>query len=125
MKRSFPNDSTAPSTSNELDFDLVLFQSIDEAMSVLGGPGKQAVYFYLDKSFKLKKEDLAVRVDDFSFSLEKIFGIGANFIYDLILKIVSQKISMDYALLDINKHSFTVCISIARENSNNRKVAAR
>lgn len=136
MKPSLTNDSTiiptpapAPTatstpTTNESDFDSVLFQSIDEAMGVLGDAGKQAIYLYLDKSFQLKKEDLAKRIDDFSVSLEKMFGIGANFIYDLILKIVSQKLSMDPMLFDLNKHSFPVCVSMARTNPHSRQVAA-
>lgn len=97
-----------------MDFDSILGQSIDEAMNVLGDPGKQVVYLYLDRSFSLKKEEMVTRVEELTIYWEKMFGIGTNFLYDLILRIVSHKLSMDYGLFDLNNNSFLTCISIAR-----------
>jgi len=105
-------------------FDSLLYQSIDEAMRVLGDAGKQAIYYYLEKSFSVKKEDFAAKVDVFSSSLVKIFGIGSNFIFELTLRILSQKLDMDSAFFDLTKQSFPECISIARKNFDSRKVTA-
>ena len=60
------------------NFDDLLLESIDEALTSLGESVKTAVYFYLENSFHLEKDEIPARIDEFSDALERIFSIGAR-----------------------------------------------
>lgn len=69
-----------------------LLEAIDESLSSLGESSKQAIYFHLDKSFNITKQEIPNNVAAFIDALEKIFGLGANFIEALILAKLNEKI---------------------------------
>jgi hypothetical protein len=61
----------------------------------LGESSKQSIYFYLDSSFNIKKQEIPNKVEAFVNALEKIFGLGADFIESLIMKRLAEKIELD------------------------------
>jgi len=67
-------------------FEKLLIEAVDEALSSLGDSAKQAIYFHLEDKFKITKNDIPYRLEDFADGLEKIFGLGARFIEILIMK---------------------------------------
>jgi hypothetical protein len=67
-------------------FELVLLSAIDEALSVYGERPKSAIYTYLEKAQNLPKRDISERIDDFSSTLEELFGLGARYLEILIMK---------------------------------------
>ena len=60
------------------DFNDILLEAIDEAFCCLGETVKTAIYFHLEKEFGITRQEIPDRLEDFSSSLEKQFGIGAR-----------------------------------------------
>ena len=69
-----------------MSFEKLLLESIDEGLSSLGETCKQAIYFHLEKKFKLTKQDIPSRINDFTEAMENIFGVGAKVLEIRIMK---------------------------------------
>lgn len=74
------------------DFNKLLLEAVDEGLSTLGESSKQAIYFHLAKSFNVRKEEIPERIETFAAAIEKIFGLGANFLEILIMQRLYQKV---------------------------------
>ncbi len=75
------------------EFEKILLDSIDEALSCLGESPKKLIYFHLEQKFKITRQDIPQRVGDFSEALEQVFGLGAQHLEILIMKNLHAKIS--------------------------------
>ena len=75
----------------ERAFEKLLLVAIDEGLSSLGESSKQAVYYHLEKSFNIKKQEIPYKIETFAEAIEKIFGLGANFLEILIMKRLYKK----------------------------------
>jgi hypothetical protein len=73
-----------------------LLEAIDEAFSSLGESSKTAIYFHLENSMGIKKQEIPFRIDDFQNALEKIFGLGARLLEILFVKNLHEKIKTTY-----------------------------
>lgn len=62
------------------DFDKLLLEAVDEGLSSLGESPGQAIYFYLKERFNVKKQEIPHKIEAFADGIEKIFGLGANFL---------------------------------------------
>ena len=69
-----------------------MLESVDEALTSLGDSAKQAIYFHLQNRFEIKRNEIPQHVEDFAQGLEKIFGIGAQFLEILIMKNLYERI---------------------------------
>lgn len=76
----------------EKAFDEILLKSVDDALVSLGESARQAIYFHLEKQFKVEKREIPRQLDNFEKGLEKIFGPGAKFIEILIMKKLHEKV---------------------------------
>ena len=74
------------------DFEKLLLEAIDDGLSALGESAKQAIYYHLDRSFNIKKEEIPSRMITFTQAIENIFGVGAHFIEILIMKRLFEKV---------------------------------
>ncbi len=74
------------------DFETLLLEAVDEALSSLGDSGKQAVYFHLEKSFNIGKRDIPQKIEKFADAIEKTFGLGSKFLEILIMKHLYEKV---------------------------------
>lgn len=74
------------------NFEKLLLEAVDEALASLGDSAKQAVYFHLKNKFKITKNEIPERIEDFAEGLEKIFGVGAQFLEILIMRKLYEKI---------------------------------
>ena len=83
-------------TKMETKFATILLDSIDEALSSLGQNVKVSVYFHLENKFSLRREDIPDRIEDFSNSLEQIFGQASRQLEILVIKHLHQKINLNY-----------------------------
>ncbi len=54
--------------------------------SLLGDSAKHAVYFYLKRTFKIKKQEIPNKVEGFTSAIEEIFGPGAKLLKIEIMK---------------------------------------
>jgi len=98
------------------DFDKLLLEAVDEGLSSLGESPKQAIYFYLKKRFDVKKQAIPHKIEAFADGIEKIFGLGANFLENLILKRLYEKIGLSFRWQVPKDLTFIECVALAKRS---------
>lgn len=98
------------------DFDKLLLEAVDEGLSSLGESPKQAIYFHLEKSFNIKKQEIPYKIEAFADALEKIFGLGANFLENLIVKNLYEKVGRSFKGHISKDLTFTECVTLAKRS---------
>lgn len=73
-------------------FEKLFLEAVDEALASLGDSAKQAIYFHLENKFEIERNEIPERVEDFAEGLQKIFGVGAQFLEILIMKQLHERI---------------------------------
>lgn len=97
------------------EFDTLLREAVDEGLSSVGDSSKQAIYFHLEKTFRIEKEEIPLKIEDFAEAIEKIFGLGANFLEILIMKHLYNKIGQGSDQLEsVSDFSFGEYVTAAR-----------
>jgi hypothetical protein len=96
-----------------MNFDKTLLEAVDHALLSFGESPRKAIYYHLDKSFKIQKEDIPEEAEKFAFALNAIFGSGAAVIEKLIVKDLYQRLNLSFE----EKSSYEIAdyISLARE----------
>jgi hypothetical protein len=97
-----------------------LLEAIDEGLSLLGESSKQAVYFHLEKIFKMNRQNIPYRIEEFTDAIEKIFGNGAKILEIQIMKCLFKKVG--YKLKHYPKRKnimFTEYIAAVKRGKNN------
>lgn len=79
----------------EEDFDDILLETIDETLSSLGEPVKNAVYFHLQSNFNISKNEIPKKISAFSDIVQKIFGSGAGRLEIKLMKTLHSKIDVN------------------------------
>ncbi len=83
------------------NFDELLMEAIDDALSSLGESVKQAIYFHIENKFVARNE-IPNKIQNFQGGLEKIFGAGAQFIEILIMKKLHAKIGITVTIESVD-----------------------
>ncbi|MGQ9564928.1 MAG: hypothetical protein ACUVT5_00065 [Candidatus Bathyarchaeales archaeon] len=96
------------------DFEELLLEAIDEGLSSLGESSKWAIYFHLEKNFKIEKREIPSRIQDFTEALEGIFGVGASFLEILIMKRLYEKIGVTVEWPESKEFTFSEFLLMAR-----------
>ena len=73
----------------------ILLKAIDESLSSLGDSARQAIYYYLESSFNLKKVEIPEKIEVFSNAIENIFGDGAKLLEIQIMKHLHEKVGCE------------------------------
>lgn len=73
------------------EFEKLLVEAVEESLSSLGESPKQAIFFHLENTFKIKKQEIPNNIDSFDQALKKLFGPGAAFLETLIAKRLCEK----------------------------------
>lgn len=102
-------------------FEKLLLEAIDEALASLGDSAKQAIYFHLENKFKLERNEIPQRVEDFADGLEKIFGVGARFIEILIMKQLHERIGRPVEWDESKKFVFVEYVAAVKRSFARRK----
>jgi hypothetical protein len=105
----------------ENDFEKLLLSAVDQALSSLGESSKQAIYFYLDKSFSIEKQEIPKKIEPFKEALEEVFGVGASFLEVLIMKRLYETIGGNFQWKDSQEFTFAEYIAAARRAFHERK----
>lgn len=77
-------------------FQKALLTAIDEGLSSLGDSPKQAIFFHIELSFKLRKDEIPENLTEFSKALEKLFGTGAVYLEKLIVKRLYNMLDLEF-----------------------------
>jgi len=75
-------------------FDDILLEAIDDALTSLGENVKTTVYFYLETSFKIERQEIPERIPEFSDALEHLFSLGARYLEVLFMSNLHSKIKL-------------------------------
>jgi hypothetical protein len=86
---------TTESSANR-DFETLLIEAVDTALSSLGDSSKQAIYFCLKEEFAIAKQDIPTKIEEFTNALEMIFGQGAKVIEIQIMRQLHEKVGYDF-----------------------------
>jgi len=101
---------------SEKDFDRFLLEAVDEGLSSMGESSKLSVYFHLEKGFKIKRLEIPHKVEEFACAMEKIFGLGANFLEILIMKSLHEKIKRNVQLKNSKNFTFAAYVAAAKQS---------
>ena len=72
------HEANRKQTKNQLDTKIM--DAIDESLASFGESVKQVIYFQLENSYHVKKQDIPRKIEEFAVAIEGIFGIGARLI---------------------------------------------
>jgi hypothetical protein len=111
--------------SKKKAFEKLLSEAIDEALASLGESSRQSIYFHLENKFKIAKKDIPYHLKDFTDGLEKIFGLGAQFIEILIMKNLYEKIGKPLKWKENKEFSFIEYVDAAKSSLQKRKEEAK
>ena len=78
------------------NFTKILLAAIEEGLSSLGDSPKDAIFYHLESSFQLKKENIPSNLTEFTQALERIFGPGAPYIEKAITKSLYGKLGLEF-----------------------------
>lgn len=106
---------------SERDFDQFLLEALDEGLSSIGESSKQAIYFHLEKGFGIEREDIPDRIEGFSHAVERIFGLGANFLEILIMKRLYEKVGGCFKWPRTQDFTFAEYVAAAKRDFLERK----
>jgi hypothetical protein len=103
-----------------MSFDKILLKAIDEAFSILGESTKTAIYYYLEKTYKIKKQDIPNKIEKFTEAIEKLLGTGAKIVEIRIMKIMYRKARCDLKHCrqyeDLEFTGYIAAIKLAKRN---------
>ena len=107
------------STQRNPRFRDLLLEAVDEALSSLGDSVKQAIYFHLEKTFEIKKQDIPNKIEEFTNAIEEIFGLGAKLLEIRIMKSFYEKDGHTFKYSpEKDKLMFTEYMKAARLSNN-------
>ena len=73
-------------------------EAIDEALTSLGEPVKNTVYYHLENDFNIPKNEIPQKLGLFSHIIHKIFGIGASRLEIKFMKNLNSKVKTNMQL---------------------------
>jgi hypothetical protein len=79
----------------ENNFDKALLSAIEVGLCPLGDSSKEAIFYHLEKSFDIRKDNIPTRLKEFREALEEIFGPGAQTIGKLITKYLQGELGLN------------------------------
>jgi len=74
------------------NYENTLIEAIDAAFAQLGPNITKTIYFRMEKTFKIKKQELPHKIQEFTEAIEQIFGAGAKLIEIRIIKELHKRI---------------------------------
>lgn len=111
---------------SETEFNKILLEAIDKGLSSIGDSSKQAIYFHLERVFNINRQEIPDKLADFQDALEKIFGLGAQFLEIIIMRRLYEKIGHSIQLEGTADFSFTEYVAaVKRSFMEKRKLRAR
>jgi hypothetical protein len=102
-------------SSKTNDFNLLLLDSIDEALLSLGESAKHSIYFHIEKNFQVDRDEIPQELEHFQVALEKIFGVGARYIEILIMRSLYDKVGRPFSLGKNEQLEFIKYVKAAKQ----------
>jgi hypothetical protein len=88
-----------------------IMQCVDDGVEVLGDSGKKAIYYYLKKNFRLKREQIPQKPEKFCRGLTLMFGEEGA---DMIENCIVEKLRMTFHLKHRSKITFANAVDMIK-----------
>ena len=75
----------------ENSFETAILDAVDESFAPFGSFGKQVIYLNLENTFKIKKQEIPYKIEEFTNAIEQIFGTGAKLIEIRIIEALHER----------------------------------
>jgi len=98
------------------EFDKLLLKAIDEGLSSMGESSKHAVYFHIEKSFNIRRDEIPCKIEDFARAIESIFGLGAHFLEIIIMKQLHERIGGGFRWPESSDFTFAEYLAAAKRD---------
>jgi hypothetical protein len=82
--------------SDDTTFEELFLEAVDEALSSLGKTAKEATYYRIGKTVRIKKEEIPHEVEKFATAIESIFSVGAALLEIQIMKRIYEKAGKNF-----------------------------
>jgi len=76
----------------EDEFKVAMIETVDESFSSFCNLNKEAVYFHLENTFKISKQEIPNKIEDFADAIEQMFGVGAKLIEIRIIGMLHKRV---------------------------------
>ena len=97
------------------DFNTLLIEAIDEGLSVVGKSPRAAIYYHLENSFDVRKREIPKKVEVFEDAIQKMFGVGADYLEVLIMKRLYEKIGGNIYLEESTEFHFSQYVNMIKQ----------
>jgi len=97
------------------EFQNLLLEAVDQGLSVIGESSKLSIYFHLEKSYGIKRQDIPQKTEAFVSAVEKIFGPGAKFIEALVSKGLCEKAGLNIEEDAVKNLSFVEALALVKK----------
>ena len=78
--------------TGENKFEATIMEAIDESLGSFGSLDKLEVYWHLENSFKIRKQEIPCKTEEFADAMEQMFGIGAKLVEIRIIEAVHKRV---------------------------------
>jgi hypothetical protein len=75
----------------ENSFETAILDAVDAGFTPFGRFGKQVIYLHLESTFKIKKQEIPYKIEEFADAIEQIFGTGAKLIEIRIIEALHER----------------------------------
>lgn len=80
-----------------------IVKCIDHVLLQLGKNIRYVIYWYLEKEFGIKKEDIPKRPKEFIRALETVFGSGAKVMERLMIDVMEEEFKLNLQVEDLEE----------------------
>jgi len=73
-------------------FNVVIIEAVEESFSLFNNLDNEAAYLHLENAFKIKKQEIPSKIEEFSDAIEQMFGVGAKLLEIRIIEALHKRI---------------------------------
>jgi len=73
-------------------FNIAIIEAVEDGFSSFNNLDKEAVYLHLETAFKIKKQEIPSKIEEFSDAVEQMFGVGAKLVEIRIIEAIHSRI---------------------------------
>jgi hypothetical protein len=84
-------------------FEKLLVAAVEDSFSSLGESPKQAIFFHLENTFKIKGQEILSKLASFDEALRNFFGSEAGLETLIVKKLCEKPGSFDEAIVSIKR----------------------
>jgi len=78
------------------EFEKLFMEAVDESLKSLGESVRHMIFYHLENTYSVKRQDIPKKPEAFAEGLEKIFGVGALVLEKIIVKTLYSKLGLEY-----------------------------